>query len=43
MCDPAEFDAKWDAFVEEIGPSAQAFEAYMQEAVVAEAAKVLGE
>lgn len=42
MCDPAEFDAKWDAFVEEIGPSAQAFEAYMQEAVVAEAAKVLG-
>ena len=42
MCDPAEFDAKWDAFVEEIGPSAKAFEEYMQEAVVAEAAKVLG-
>ena len=43
MCDPAEFDAKWDAFVEEIGPSAKAFEDYMQEAVLAEAAKVLGE
>ena len=42
MCDPAELDAKWDAFVEEIGPSAKAFEEYMQEAVVAEAAKVLG-
>ena len=43
MCDSAEFDAKWDAFVEEIGPSAKAFEDYMQEAVLAEAAKVLGE
>ena len=42
MCDPAEFDAKWDAFVEEIGPSAKAFEEYMQGAVVAEAEKVLG-
>ena len=42
MCDPAEFDAKWDAFVAEITPSAQAFEAYMQEAVLAEVAKVLG-
>ena len=42
MCDPAEFDAKWDAFVEEIGPSAKAFEEYMQQAVIDEAAKVLG-
>ena len=42
MADPAEFDAKWDAFVEEIGPSAKAFEDYMQQAVVDEAAKVLG-
>ena len=41
MCDPAEFDAKWDAFVEEITPSATAFGEYMQEAVRAEAAKVL--
>ena len=41
MCDPAEFDAKWDAFVEEIGPSAKAFEDYMQEHVVIEAHKVL--
>ncbi|MBQ3762532.1 MAG: extracellular solute-binding protein [Clostridia bacterium] len=42
-CDPAEFDAKWDAFVEEIAPYATAFADYMQEAVLAEAAKVLGE
>ncbi len=41
MCDPAEFDAKWDAFVEEITPSAQVFEAYMQEHVLIEAHKVL--
>ena len=41
MCDPAEFDAKWDAFVEEINPSATAFEEYMQEHVVIEAHKVL--
>ena len=43
MCDPAEFDAKWDAFVAEIAPSAKEFEDFMQEAVLAEAAKVLGE
>ncbi|MBO4377848.1 MAG: hypothetical protein J5889_02705, partial [Clostridia bacterium] len=43
MCDPAEFDAKWDAFVEEITPYATEFGDFMQEAVVAEAAKVLGE
>ena len=41
MCDPAEFDAKWDAFVEEIKPSAKVFEDYMQEHVVIEAHKVL--
>lgn len=43
MCEPAEFDAKWDAFVAEITPSATAFGDYMQQAVLAEAAKVLGE
>ncbi|MBE5808678.1 MAG: extracellular solute-binding protein [Clostridiales bacterium] len=42
MCDPEEFDAKWDAFVEEITPSATAFGDYMQEAVLKEVAKVLG-
>ena len=41
MCDPAEFDAKWDAFVAEIEPSAKVFEDYMQEHVVIEAHKVL--
>jgi len=43
MCDPAEFDAKWDAFVEEITPSATAFGDFMQQAVLQEVAKVLGE
>ncbi len=42
MCAPEEFDAKWDAFVEEITPSATAFGDYMQKAVLEEAAKVLG-
>ena len=42
MCEPDEFDSKWDAFVEEITPSATAFGDYMQEAVLAEVAKVLG-
>jgi len=41
MGSPDEFDAKWDAFVEEIGPSAKAFEDYMQKAVYDEAQKVL--
>ena len=41
MGSPDEFDAKWDAFVEEIGPSAKAFEDYMQKAVYEEAQKVL--
>ena len=40
MCDPAEFDAAWDAFVAEITPSATAFGNYMQLAVLKEAAKV---
>ena len=42
MCDPADFDAKWDAFVEEITPSATAFGDFMQQAVLEEVAKVLG-
>ena len=41
MCDPAEFDAKWDAFVTEIQPYADEFAAFMQDAVVTEAHKVL--
>ena len=41
MADPSEFDALWDAFVAEIGPSAKAFGDYMQQAVYAEAQKVL--
>ena len=43
MCDPAEFDAKWDAFVAEITPSATAFGDFMQQAVLDEVAKVLGD
>ncbi len=42
MCDPAEFDALWDEFVTTINPSATAFGEYMDEAVKAEVAKVLG-
>ncbi len=42
MCAPEEFDAKWDAFVAEITPSAAAFGEFMQEAVLEEVAKVLG-
>lgn len=41
MCDPDEFDAKWDAFVEEITPSATEFGDFMQEQVLIEAHKVL--
>ncbi len=41
MCDPAEFDAKWDAFVADITPSAKAFEDFMQIRVKEEADKVL--
>jgi len=42
MCEPDQFDALWDAFVEEITPSATAFGDFMQQAILAEAAKVLG-
>jgi len=41
QCDPAEFDAKWDAFVAEIEPYATEFAAFMQDAVITEAHKVL--
>ena len=41
MCEPDGFDALWDEFVEEITPSATVFSEFMQEAVLAEAAKVL--
>jgi len=41
MCDPAEFDAKWDTFVSDISESAKEFEDYMQEHVIIEAHKVL--
>ena len=41
MCEPDEFDALWDEFVEEITPSATVFGEYMWDAVKAEAAKVL--
>ena len=43
MCDPADFDALWDSFVEQITPSATVFGEYMWGAVQAEAAKVLGD
>ena len=43
MCDPAEFDAKWDAFVEAITPSATEFGEFMQKRVVEEAMKVIGQ
>ncbi len=42
MCDESEFDAKWDAFVEEIKPFADEFGAFMQGAVYEEAMKVVG-
>jgi putative aldouronate transport system substrate-binding protein len=41
MCEPDEFDALWDEFVAEITPSAEVFQEFMQEQVVAEAHKVL--
>ncbi len=41
QCDPAEYDAKWDAFVDEITPYCDEFAAFMQDAVVKEAHKVL--
>ena len=36
-CDPDELDAKWEAFVEEITPSAEIVTEYMQEAILAAA------
>ena len=42
MCDPAEFDAKWDAFVEEVKPSATIFENFMQQAVLDKVAQFYG-
>ena len=42
QCDESEFDAKWDEFVAEIKPFADEFGAFMQEAVYAEAQKVVG-
>ena len=42
MCDPEEFDALWDEFVEEITPSAEAFGEFMWERIQEESAKVLG-
>ncbi|MBR4710954.1 MAG: hypothetical protein IKP10_02905, partial [Clostridia bacterium] len=41
MCEPDEFDAKWDEFVNTIKPYADEFAAFMQQAVVTEAHKVL--
>lgn len=34
MADPADFDAKWDAFVEEINPSCEVYSNFMQEEVL---------
>ncbi|QUC66863.1 hypothetical protein [Aristaeella hokkaidonensis] len=41
MCDPAEFDAKWDEFVAEIGPAAKVYSEHMQKAVVEATQKFL--
>ena len=41
MCDPAEFDARWEAFAAEISPSAEIYETFMQERVREEADKAL--
>ncbi len=41
MCEEADFDANWDAFIKEIEKPAKVFEDYMQEHVVIEAHKVL--
>ena len=34
MCDPAELDEKWDAFVEEITPSCEVYTAFMQKEIL---------
>ncbi|MDO5436178.1 MAG: sugar ABC transporter substrate-binding protein [Clostridia bacterium] len=43
MADPAEFDALWDAFVEEINPCAKVFSDFMQEEVLKLVELALGE
>ena len=43
MADPAEFDAMWDAFVEEINPSCEVYSNYMQEEVLKLVEQALGE
>ena len=34
MCDPSEFDGRWDAFVEEIGPCCRVYSEFMQKEVL---------
>ena len=43
MCDPAEFDAKWDAFVEHINPSCEVYSNFMHEEVLKLVAAYYGE
>ena len=43
MADPADFDAMWDAFVEEINPSCEVYSAFMQEEVLKLVAQAIGE
>ncbi len=43
MADPAEFDAMWDAFVEEINPSCEVYTNFMQEEVLKLVKQALGE
>ena len=43
MCDPSEIDARWDAFVEEIGPCAKVYSEFMQAEVLKLVAQAQGE
>lgn len=43
MCDPAELDAKWDAFVEAINPSCEVYTNFMQEEVLKLVKQAMGE
>ena len=43
MADPAEFDAMWDAFVEEINPSCEVYTNFMQEEVLKLVKQAIGE
>ena len=43
MADPAEFDAMWDAFVEEINPSCEVYTNFMQEEVLKLVEQAIGE